>query len=421
MHQLGKLCHQITDGTHFTPKYVDELEGQIKFISVKDVREFEISFDNVKYISEEEHLTLSKRCNPQPQDILLTKVGTIGLAAVIPNNAPTFDLFVSVCLIKPKKEVIDNHFLCAVLNSPIARLQFSRDLKGVGVPDLHLENIAETLIPLPPLDIQKLLVTEIEAARQSRKQKLAQADELLSSLDGYLLDQLGLNMPEKSDQKVFAVSRRTLCSAQRINVDYFHPERILAIREQENRNSVHSQSLTEFVDFVRETISGYDAESYIGMANIKKNTGELFESNDKEIEGKGFIFAKNDVLFARLRPYLNKVYRTERSGICSTEFHVIRIKEKFKNKIFPDYLATILRSSLILAQTKHMMTGNTHPRLANEDVINLIVPIPEIKLQEHLVVEIQNRRTEARRLRQEAETEWETAKTCFEQKLLGEA
>ena len=227
-------------------------------------------------------------------------------------------------------------------------------------------------------------------------------------------------MPEKSDQKVFAVSRRTLCSTQRINVDYFHPERILAIREQENRNSVHSQSLTEFVDFVRETISDYDAASYIGMANIKKNTGELIESNDKEIEGKGFIFVENDVLFARLRPYLNKVYRAERSGICSTEFHVIRVKEKFKNKIFPDYLATILRSSLILAQTKHMMTGNTHPRLANEDVINLIVPIPEIKLQEYLVVEIQNRRTEARRLQQEAETEWETAKTRFEQKLLGE-
>lgn len=83
-------------------------------------------------------------------------------------------------------------------------------------------------------------------------------------------------------------------------------------------------------------------------------------------------------------------------------------------------LPTILRSSLILAQTKHMMTGNTHPRLANEDVINLVVPTPELEIQERLVIEVKHRRTEVRRLRQEAETEWESAKTHFERKLLGE-
>lgn len=88
--------------------------------------------------------------------------------------------------------------------------------------------------------------------------------------------------------------------------------------------------------------------------------------------------------------------------------------------MLPDYLATMLRSSLILAQTKHMMTGNTHPRLTNEDVVNLVVPIPEREIQERLVAETKRRRLEARHLRQEAETEWEAAKTCFEHKLLGE-
>ena len=106
LHQLGRLCTQITDGTHYTPQYVDEAEGKVKFLSVKDVREAQISFEDVKYISEEEHLIFSKRCNPQPEDILLTKIGTIGLAAVIPDDAPVFDIFVSVCLIKPKKEII---------------------------------------------------------------------------------------------------------------------------------------------------------------------------------------------------------------------------------------------------------------------------------------------------------------------------
>lgn len=329
MYELGKLCNQITDGTHYTPKYVDESEGRIKFISVKDVRECQISFDEVKYISEEEHLTFSKRCNPQPGDILLTKIGTIGLSAVIPNDAPIFDLFVSVCLLKPKKEMVDTRFLSAVLNSSVARLQFARDLKGVGVPDLHLENIAETSIPLPPIEIQRSLVTEIEAARQIKTQKLAQADKLLSSIDAYLLDLLGLSTPQESDRKVYAISLKQVGSDRRINADYFHPERILAIRKQKTRTGLRSEPLAEIADFVRDTCPATGSEEYLGLANVRRNTGELIESGDKLAEGQSFIFREYDVLFARLRPYLNKVYRAEKSGICSTEFHVIRVKSSY--------------------------------------------------------------------------------------------
>ncbi len=63
---------------------------------------------------------------------------------------------------------------------------------------------------------------------------------------------------------------------------------------------------------------------------------------------------------------INKVIVAEASGICSTEFHVMRIIDE--NEIIPEYLVAIMRSSLILAQTKHMMTGNTHPRISNDDV-----------------------------------------------------
>ena len=45
-------------------------------------------------------------------------------------------------------------------------------------------------------------------------------------------------------------------------------------------------------------------------------------------------------------------------GCCSTEFHVLRVKDA--GAVLPDYLAATLRSRLTLAQTVHMMTGNTH-------------------------------------------------------------
>ena len=118
-------------------------------------------------------------------------------------------------------------------------------------------------------------------------------------------------------------------------------------------------------------------------------------------------------------PYLNKVWSADRDGVCSTEFHVLRIKPS-DPPIHSDYLAAALRSSLVVAQTKHMMTGNTHPRLANDDVVDLLVPIPDKFTQTEIVEEIQRHRDEARRLRMEAEEEWKVARARFEAKLLGE-
>lgn len=69
-----------------------------------------------------------------------------------------------------------------------------------------------------------------------------------------------------------------------------------------------------------------------------------------------------------------------------------------------------------------MMTGNTHPRLTNEDVVNLIIPIPKkLAVQESVVTESQRRREQARRLRLEAEAEWQATKRWFEEQLLGPA
>ena len=104
-------------------------------------------------------------------------------------------------------------------------------------------------------------------------------------------------------------------------------------------------------------------------------------------------------------------------GCCSTEFHVLRVKDG--EALLPEYLGAILRSRLVLSQTVHMMTGNTHPRLTNDDVANLTIPIPTPDVQARVAGEIMRRREMARRLRGEAEAGWAAAKEWFEGELLG--
>ena len=163
--KLDSLCSKITDGTHYTPQYISE---GVPFLSVKNVRRSKISFDDTKFISKEEHFVLTKRAQPEPNDILLTKIGTIGLSSVISEEFSEFSIFVSLALLKPLT-TINSYFLSEVINHLLVTYQFERDLKGTGVPDLHLENIREVLIPIPPLEIQEKIVTEITNIRQQAK------------------------------------------------------------------------------------------------------------------------------------------------------------------------------------------------------------------------------------------------------------
>lgn len=287
-----------------------------------------------------------------------------------------------------------------------------------GQPNINKEEFKNLEIPIPLIAKQHELVTAMDEARSQRRQKLAQADALLSSLDDYLLKTIGLDRPAEDNRKVFAISGQDIRSQGRLNSDYFHPERILALRAMDiATKTINCQRLQDIAIFERNQIKT-PGENYLGLAHVQSHTGELINTDDKAI-GNCFTFQRGDVLFARLRPYLNKVYCAEMNGCCSPEFHVLRIRDT--NLLLPDYLAVILRSRLIIAQTIHMMTGNTHPRLANEDVINLVIPIPDVEVQKQITSEVTRRREEARRLRSEAETVWQNAKQWFEEQLLGSA
>ena len=307
-------------------------------------------------------------------------------------------------------------FLREVLTADFMRKQMKGALiLNNAVDYLSKESIDALLLPLPPLAKQRELVKAMEAARAARRAKLAEADALLTSLDHYLLDTLALTPPPPDARRVFAVRLGTVRES-RFDPDFFHPERILTVRGMESvTGRLWCPPLREAVTFQRDQITE-PGENYLSLAHVQSHTGELVAANE-EAAGTCFTFQRDDVLFGRLRPYLNKVHRAERSGCCSPEFHVLRVRPG--TALLPEYLATILRSSLILAQTRHMMTGNTHPRLANDDVVNLIIPVPDAATQTTIAAEVRRRREQARALRAEAESGWAEAKRWFEEQLLG--
>ena len=314
---------------------------------------------------------------------------------------------------------IQPEFIADVLNLLRERRYFARLCTNFNnQAGVNTDALAAVRLPLPEKAERTKLLAAMDAARAEHRAKLTEADALLAGLDSFLLTSLGLTPPPKDDRKVFAVRRIEAQQQSRLNADYFHPERVLALRTMEQAaKRLACQPLAEVVSFIRNQIKTR-AANYLSLAHVQSHTGELIAANE-DVAGACSTFKLDDVLFARLRPYLNKVYRAENAGCCSPEFHVLRANDPAALR--PDFLAAILRSSLILAQTRHMMTGNTHPRLTNEDVVNLIIPIPKPAVQETIAAEARRRREEARRLRVEAEAGWQAAKRWFEEQLIGPA
>ena len=156
--RLQAICEPITDGTHKTPTYSDE--GFI-FLSSKNVTSGHIDWDNIMYIPESLHNELYARLAPQKNDILLAKNGTTGVAAIVDRDC-IFDIYVSLALLRIIGYIISPEYLLSTIASSTIQNYFNSSLKGIGVPNLHLEHIRTTLIPVAPINEQYRIATKLE-------------------------------------------------------------------------------------------------------------------------------------------------------------------------------------------------------------------------------------------------------------------
>jgi type I restriction enzyme S subunit len=113
---------------------------------------------------------------------------------------------------------------------------------------------------------------------------------------------------------------------------------------------------------------------YVGMENIESGNGNYLVKDDISPEGLSTSFSKGDVLFGKLRPYLAKSWLADFSGICSSEFLVLRSK-----KVFPQFLNYYTLTDEFINQVDPSTYGSKMPR-ASWDFISLMdVPVPRVE------------------------------------------
>ena len=111
---------------------------------------------------------------------------------------------------------------------------------------------------------------------------------------------------------------------------------------------------------------------YIGLEHINSNE---FVRNGKSVSNETVAlkvkFEKGDILYGKLRPYLNKVIIADISGVGSTEFIVLE-HNKYTNWVYLNF-----QLQRFLDFTKSMTSGTQHPRASWNDIKRYLIPIPK--------------------------------------------
>jgi len=378
---ITEVTSKITDGTHHSPE--NKPIGDFLYITAKNIKYDGIKKDSATYVNSNVHTEIYSRCNPEYGDILYIKDGaTAGVVAINDLKVP-FSLLSSVALIKPLG--ILNRYLYYFLRSDFSNSSIKKSMKGVGITRITLRQIEEWNIPVPPYAEQERIVKILDNYFSILSYLEWNIDTLQESIHNAKSKILDLAMQGKlvpqdpADEPAADIILRINPKAKIITDNPHYP-----------------QLPDNWVLTTVESVCNYGYSENVGVDNIEsldwvleledieKDSGRIITKKVKQeraINGVRHRFAKDNVLYSKLRTYLNKVLVAPTDGYCTTEI----IPVKSSDCVIPEYLCAWLRSPFFLSYTAECCYGVKMPRLSTTDARKGIIPLPPINEQKRII------------------------------------
>lgn len=126
----------------------------------------------------------------------------------------------------------------------------------------------------------------------------------------------------------------------------------------------------------------YNDEKYVGLEHVDSGISicNNFESA-KNVKSVTSVFKKGDILYGKLRPYLDKVAIASFDGLCTTEILVINATKATTN----DYLMLFMRSKDFINYNTQFSFGTKMPRTSPEIISNYEAYIPSLEKQKEIL------------------------------------
>jgi len=160
--RLLDCCRLLVDCHNKTAPYAPQ---GIPIIRTSNIRCGRFRLDDLRYVTEETYDFWSRRCPPEPGDIMFTREAPMGEAAIIPPGAK-YCLGQRTMLVRPMHEFIDKEYLLLALTEPHLLERAAPSAIGSTVKHLRVGDVEGLTIPLPPFAEQSRIVARVAELRQ---------------------------------------------------------------------------------------------------------------------------------------------------------------------------------------------------------------------------------------------------------------
>ncbi len=344
MAELGSVCLQITDGSHFSPETSD---SGYPYVTVKDLDQGRIDLDGCKKINEASYQQLvSNGCKPKRGDVLFSKDGTVGKTAIVDFDRD-FVVLSSLAIITPKTSLVLPEYLYCVMSSDRFISTAIDQKTGVAIRRIVLRTLKTIQIPLPPLEVQKEIVAEIEGYQKVINGARA------------VLDHYRPYIPIHPDWPMVAIG--DLCIIER------------------------GASPRPIHDFITDAPDGVNwikiGDAEVGgkyITRTKERVTPAGGAKSRRVKPGDFVLS-NSMSFGR--PYIMAT-----DGCIHDGWLLLRDQS---DRLDKDFLYNVLGSTFVFAQFEQAATGGVVNNLNSEIVRGVKIPLPPLATQEAIVAEIE--------------------------------
>ena len=289
---------------------------------------------------------------------------------------------------------------------------------GVGIDLLQ-----SVKVPIPPISSQQEIVDYYISAYNEKQEREIEAQQLLDSIDTYLLDELGVSLPEIRNElkdRVFLLNRSEL--EGRFDPTVYKDGIKLISSKWDN------EKLSK-VAFVNPSgaYKGRIAEtpiSFVPMEVIDETFSEITTMDETTIEqASGFTkFREGDLLWAKITPCMQNGKSaiaknlTNGLGCGSTEFFILRPKDE---RLAIEYLHVILHMKCVRETAMLYFGGSAgQQRVPASFLENFNLPLPPKEKQIEIANHVYALRQQAKELQEEGKTILENAKLEVERMII---
>ena len=297
-------------------------------------------------------------------DIVISRAGSVGYSYLVKN--PQNAVFASYLIRFRPSPIVNADYLIFFLKSPDYWKTISTEKAGISLQNVNATKLKRIEIPLPPLPEQHRIVAKLET--------------LFSQLDA-AVDSL------KKAQAQLQRYRRSILEAA------FEDELTRKWRgghgEKGRKDIKEVVQLKEVANLRREKVQPKNNSknlNFVGLKHIDSGVSILKRWGDaSEVKSTKARFYPNDVLYGKLRPYLDKAVIAEMEGICSADILVFNAN----SKITPKFLVYLLHSHSLRSHAIATSSGITLPRTSWNALGEFTFILPSLTEQERIVSELE--------------------------------